>query len=201
MEKNVIVVDEQGNEYGATYPKRARGLVKNGRARFVEENKICLACPPNNNLEDQNMEENKNIAVAEAMQNDQLTVAYILGQIEKIFADNKHIHEALTKLEGVKSGEMGDIGAQAKAQGIADVVKCRETTNQQLLNFYTKVYDDLMAQKMDRRAEKIELIKSIQLSIIEQMRMVLDEGDLLECARRVEARLDSLCTDVLCDKI
>ena len=197
----MIVVDEQGNEYEATYPKRAKGLVKNGRARFVEENKICLACPPNNYLEDQNMEENKNITVAEKEQNDQPTVAYILGQIEKIFADNKHIQEALAKLENVRSEGPGDLGAQAKAQGIADVVKCRETTNQQLLNFYTKVYDDLMAQKKDRREEKIELIKSIQLSIIEQMRMVLDEDDLLECARRVEARLDALCTDVLCDKI
>lgn len=46
IEKNVIVVDEQGNEYEATYPKRAKGLVKNGRARFIGENKICLACPP-----------------------------------------------------------------------------------------------------------------------------------------------------------
>ena len=50
--KNVIVVDEQGNEYEATYPKRAKGLVKNGRARFVSENKICLVCPPNTILED-----------------------------------------------------------------------------------------------------------------------------------------------------
>ena len=31
MEKNIIVVDEQGNEIGATYPKRAKGLVKKGR--------------------------------------------------------------------------------------------------------------------------------------------------------------------------
>ena len=46
MEKNIIVVDEQGNQYEATYPKRAKGLVKNGRARFVDEHTICLACPP-----------------------------------------------------------------------------------------------------------------------------------------------------------
>ncbi len=55
MEKNVIVVDEQGNIYEATYPKRAKGLVKNGRARFVGENKICLACPPENLMEDNKM--------------------------------------------------------------------------------------------------------------------------------------------------
>lgn len=48
MEKNVLVVDEFGQEYGATYPKRAKGLVKNGRARFIDEHTICLACPPAN---------------------------------------------------------------------------------------------------------------------------------------------------------
>ena len=42
IEKNIIVVDEQGKTYEATYPKRAKGLVKNGRARFIDENKICL---------------------------------------------------------------------------------------------------------------------------------------------------------------
>ena len=60
IEKNVIVVDEQGNEYEATYPKRAKGLVKNGRARFVDENKICLACPPDKILEGNNMSNNIN---------------------------------------------------------------------------------------------------------------------------------------------
>ena len=155
MEKNVIVVDEQGNEYGATYPKRARGLVKNGRARFVEEN--------------------KNIAVAEEILNDQLTVAYILGQIEKIFADNKHIHEALTKLEGVKSGEMGDIGAQAKAQGIADVVKCRETTNQQMLRFYEKLYDDIKP-KTDEHEQKL---RKQFLDFVRDTTVAADAGSIL----------------------
>lgn len=56
--KNISVVDELGNEYETTYPKRAKGLVKNGRARFVSENKICLVCPPNTILEDLNMSDN-----------------------------------------------------------------------------------------------------------------------------------------------
>ena len=53
IEKNVIVVDEQGNIFEATYPKRAKGLVKKGRARFISESMICLACPP------RKMEENE----------------------------------------------------------------------------------------------------------------------------------------------
>ena len=70
--KNVIVIDEQGNEYGVTYPKRARGLVKNGRARFVEGNKICLACPPDNFLEENKMEDNR------------ITARELLDQLSKI---------------------------------------------------------------------------------------------------------------------
>ena len=66
IEKNVRVIDEQGNEYEATYPKRAKGLVKNGRARFIDEHTLCLACPPNeftDNLEENIMEENKTLSV------------------------------------------------------------------------------------------------------------------------------------------
>jgi hypothetical protein len=58
--KNIIVIDEQGNQYENTYPKRAKGLVKSGRARLVSENTICLACPPNKIWEDLKMS-NKNI--------------------------------------------------------------------------------------------------------------------------------------------
>ncbi len=61
IEKNVIVVDASGNEYEATYPKRAKGLVKKGRARFVDEHTICLACPPAYNEEDNMSEKNTTI--------------------------------------------------------------------------------------------------------------------------------------------
>ena len=59
IEKNVIVVDEQGNILEATYPKRAKGLVKKGRARFISESMICLACPPQK-TEDNEMSNTQN---------------------------------------------------------------------------------------------------------------------------------------------
>jgi hypothetical protein len=46
MTKNIEVVDEHGVSYGVTYPKRAKGLVKNGRARYENDEKIVLARPP-----------------------------------------------------------------------------------------------------------------------------------------------------------
>ena len=42
MEKNIIVTDRNGKVIGSTYPKRARGLVKNGRAEYVSDREICL---------------------------------------------------------------------------------------------------------------------------------------------------------------
>ena len=66
IEKNIRVVDANGNEYEATWPKRAKGLVKNGRARFISDDTICLACPPNQNLEDTEMTTTENTAKATA---------------------------------------------------------------------------------------------------------------------------------------
>ena len=57
----IQVEDEAGHRYEATYPKRAIGLIKNGRARFKDESQttIILTCPPKhqNDLEDTTMNE------------------------------------------------------------------------------------------------------------------------------------------------
>ena len=55
--KNVIVTDEFDNQVGLTYPKRARGLIKNGRAEYVSDDRIRLlkgahAPSANNDTED-----------------------------------------------------------------------------------------------------------------------------------------------------
>lgn len=44
--KLIRVIDESGNEHNPTYPKRAAGLVKHGRAHYVSDDTICLVCPP-----------------------------------------------------------------------------------------------------------------------------------------------------------
>ncbi len=200
IEKNVIVVDEQGNEYEATYPKRAKGLVKNGRARFVAENKICLACPPNENLEDNKMSENINTNVTENENNQEITVKYILEQVEKIRSDGTHIYDALDALEEVKSSCSNDIGAQAKAQAIETVVQCRETTNQQMLKFYEKLYDDLMTQELDRAEKKIQLKKTTMLSVLCDIEDYFDEEQMNERADKVLLDIDKFCNDILLDK-
>ena len=42
MTKNITVVDENGIPVGSTYPKRAYGLVKKGRAHWIGKDSVCL---------------------------------------------------------------------------------------------------------------------------------------------------------------
>lgn len=61
IEKNIRVVDEAGKEYEPTWPKRAEGLVKHGRARFIDDEKsvLCLSRPPISEPEDKKMSEER----------------------------------------------------------------------------------------------------------------------------------------------
>lgn len=53
IEKNIIVTDESGNTLTSTYPKRAKGLIKKGRAEQVSDNEIRLiGCSVTPYLED-----------------------------------------------------------------------------------------------------------------------------------------------------
>ncbi len=141
MEKNIEVVDEAGNVYEPTWPKRAKGLVKNGRARFVEENKICLACPPDTKTEDKNM---SNSIFGE------MTVQDILVRIASIVNQTSYIAEVAEALKSMGDGDSGDmyspgnVMGQAKAEALGAIVTTRETTNQQILKLYEKMYDDLI---------------------------------------------------------
>ena len=95
----------------------------------------------------------------------QLSVGYILSQIEKIQQDNEHIFKALETLSGIDSGKVpGDVAGEGKANGIADAVKCRETTNQKLIAFYEKLYDDIKRQDSGEfgRVSLIDLITAIE---------------------------------------
>ena len=174
IEKNIFVVDEQGNEYEATYPKRAKGLVKNGRARFIDENTICLACPPNIELEDKIMSENKKVdsinnnnipnnsatpkevsesmakllnSTAEQQCSEKLTMDYLLGKLEEISLGQAFLTDAISELGKMKSGGPGDVGTQEQAKAIGEIIKAREATNQKLIALYEKMYDDLKPDK------------------------------------------------------
>ena len=144
IEKNVIVVDELGNEYEATYPKRAKGLVKNGRARFVGENIICLACPPDKILEENNMSNsvNKNqifnqiVELQKSLESIDKTL-FLLGEV----TDSQSCVEQ-EDCEPVVLDYLPDV-AMEKIKAMRDVVLEREKTINKMLDFYLKLYQDV----------------------------------------------------------
>lgn len=154
--KNIFVIDEQGNQYEATYPKRAKGLVKSGRARFVNDNTICLACPPNNILEDKKM--NENIVKSNEDQALELTMQYVLSRIDLIMNDKSHIHEAIDAIRNMEINEGPGGDEFEKAKAISSAAQSRETTNQQLLKLFEKMYDDLKVSVESEEQKKVRTI-------------------------------------------
>lgn len=147
MTKNVIVVDGSGNEYAPTYAKRARGLVKQGRARWLDENTICLACPPNDiDLEDNVM--NNHDKIADVMENievvtaevqpeeTKITTADILARMDKIIAQGEELAAAVQTIKDlpVNDSPYGGEDGKARAEAIRDICIRREVTNQKMLD-------------------------------------------------------------------
>lgn len=58
-------------------------------------------------------------------------------------------------------GSPDNIQGQAKAQAICDIVKCRETTNQQMLSMYEKMYDDLKPATDNKKPDVLEKLALI----------------------------------------
>ncbi len=156
--------------YEATYFRRAKGLVKNGRARFVDDFTICLACPPNIYLEDTNTmtdiqgdfyRENNMVEqeVAPSME-------YIMATIDKIVNHTDYIHQTIGALSAIDTNGSVDGSAGEKCKAYQSLILSRETTNQKLISLLEKMYNDLnptVHQKSD------DIIKLEQLaSIISQ---------------------------------
>lgn len=158
MAKNITVVDARGKEYTKTYPKRAAGLVKKGRARFVNESVICLACPPyqmeDDRMDNMNIKEQLEGSVAETMvagesaieantaepldvnvsaqadTSKQLDSAYLMQKIDQIIADSAYLTTALQTLPNLD---------HAGAAAAGNMIQCREQTNQRMIDFLEKM--------------------------------------------------------------
>lgn len=179
IEKNISVVDEQGNEYEATYPRRAKGLVKSGRARFISENRICLASPPAklsevNNMENINNKTNsqevkkeavivKEAPTAEKPASSKCTLDYALEQLEKVREEEKafaaDILQRISEIQTAYSG--GDIGAQSKGMALQALAEEHGQTSRKLIDFYLEMVNELKPPKEPKtnRSEFLDFVK------------------------------------------
>ena len=86
------------------------------------------------------------------MSDNKVDLSWLLQQIAAIQSDTQYLTEGFTQLEKLGVGDSGEPGSpgnllgQAKANALRDVIRGRESTNQQLLRLYEKMYDDLMSR-------------------------------------------------------
>lgn len=171
----IEVVDSSGKIIGRTYEKRAKGLVKKGRARFTDENRITLLPSEDAHeyieTEGYKMDERINTENIENIseENGQYTIESVMQCMKKILDDTQYIKDALDNVAEIPSGDAGDCGSpgdiagKAKAEAISTIVRERENTNQKLIDFYNKVYNDLKAQQFSASdvEKKIQLLNTL----------------------------------------
>ena len=156
------------------------------------------------------MEENKNINIEQNA--NQITARELLEQIKTLQEQISSLREDLGALvtidaadeyyeDGTSKFSVDVQVSEAKVDAMKTVFCEREKTILSLLEFYKTVYNDVYEMEKKQREEKIELIKSLQLSMIDCFSEHLDKEELTERIDTVYSRIDALCIDILCDKI
>lgn len=185
--KTVRVLDEAGHEYEATYTKRAKGLVKHGRARFADDSQtvIILACPPNQNmiLEDNTMNEQNNktnipdtsdlselteLSELSESTNNPLTAKEVFDQIaalQRQMMDQSinalyRMTEAINDICGEDTFEADECREGAISR-VTEVFMAREENYKRLLSTYERMYSNLVSYNNEYREDRREFLKWI----------------------------------------
>ncbi len=109
MENNqpIAVLNAANEKIGSTYVKRAKGLVKKGRARFIDENTIVLAdsgispCPPDINVYQEDKMMNELAIIKNNAENEENVDCQKNGNLTdaEIFEELKLVRESLMDSE------------------------------------------------------------------------------------------------------
>ena len=143
--KTVIVIDEQGNKLESTYPKRAKGLIKNGRARVVDENTICLVDLPKHIILEENKMNNNNINLEENKEV-KIDLAYIMNKIDEITKMN---------LDLINNQDFGEM---ACVPGTKNPVQCICETNNKMIDFLQDIYKSFQPKESQINKQIVECL-------------------------------------------
>ncbi len=153
--KTVIVIDEQGNNYESTYPKRAKGLVKTGRARYVDENTICLTCPPKEYILEENNMNNENKLINDNNER-KIDELYVLEKIDQLMKMNSDF---------INNPSLKDM---ATVPGSKNPVQSICETNNLMIGFLKEIYFSIKPKQQQIDTNSIiiqELVKCLNKAI------------------------------------
>ena len=181
IEKNIIVVDENGTVFESTWLKRANGLVKKGRARWLDEQTICLACPPeqreDNKMENSKQAETVTEYIPEAKIMGGLTIEGLLDRMDAVRKEMLFMNELLSTMERITNqGGEDDAGHIAEATSQAFIA--RETTCQEQLRFLERIYGDYFSVRPESdKTERMRMILDNMNNVIPSLDYSDDNGD------------------------
>lgn len=122
MIKNICVIDNMDNLIASTYPKRARQLVKKGRAEWLKEDTIKLIVN-NTYYEEGNIMSNEN--------NDVLNIDSLKAFIEKLVNENSVAEKAIEEISKVSNEDL-------KAAKILGVVESHDRAKIEIAAAFAK---------------------------------------------------------------
>ena len=115
--KNILVIDENNNSLVPTYTRRAKHLVKKGRAHWLNENAIKLIFNDTHYKEEKYMSENNT---------DVFDINSIKEFIEKVANENSVAEKAIEEISKFSNEDL-------KAARITEVVKSHESAKVSIL--------------------------------------------------------------------
>lgn len=121
-EHMIKVIDVQGHYLHDTYERRAKGLVKKGRASYINE---CTICIGSTSGKESYME--------------QMTKEELLKEIDEMLKHQDYFKMAMDTIEKIPV-DMDKELVEQRMTAVMNIVKEKETTNQKLIDLWTQMY-------------------------------------------------------------
>lgn len=121
-EHMIKVIDVQGHYLHDTYERRAKGLVKKGRASYINE---CTIFIGSTSGKESYME--------------QMTKEEMLKEIDEMLKHQDYFKMAMDTIEKIPA-DMDKELVEQRITAVMNIVKEKETTNQKLIDLWTQMY-------------------------------------------------------------
>lgn len=131
---------------------------------------------------------------AETDGNEELTVNEILRRIEAIRSENEFYEKTISSVGELPSSGPGDLGTQAKAEAIAQMVETKQESNRYILGIYEKMLGERMEaqhEEMSIENEKKEEERKLLEARFNVFNLLLESISRVDCAEEPE-KFDTL---------
>ena len=155
------------------------------------------------------MSENINTNVEQ--KNAELTKSEVWAQIIKLQDQLASLSETMATIADIRDTHEYEGGEQTKCvedaivfeklKTMEAVFNKREETLNSMLDFYKIVYNDLYQEQKNAKKEKIDTIKNLWLTYLDESSDVADEDGRIEIINYVQSQLSLLAIDIMDDKI